>query len=168
MSLYMQQEDEDDAYNEPWPHQIINNSNEIEGIMHSNNMNGNDDIKNNNNERSGHKRQFTDVMAEALSRDDVKGWISPYMSIFTIGGGIGFAAGVSAKKMGTYVLKTTIGSLLIIQALKYKGYVDINYNKITNDVNSYMAAKENESYMQFLLANIGPVLAGFGLGFHLG
>eukprot|EP00483_Globobulimina_turgida_P012131 UN12153 len=107
-------------------------------------------------------------MSEALQRDDVKGWLSPYMSIFTIGGGVGFAVGMSTKKMGTYALKTTIGSFLIIQALSYKGYIDVNWRNIKNDVNSFMETKEDTSYMKFLLANIGPVLAGFGLGFHLG
>eukprot|EP01084_Bolivina_argentea_P084976 153622_1 len=161
-----QEEKEDDGYNQAWPHRVINNSSELEGVLQQlNNVHQNEAY---GNERPGHKKQFTDVMTEALQREDVKGWLSPYVSIFTIGGGIGFAAGVSAKKMGTYVLKTTIGSLLLIQALKYKGYLYIEWDNIKYDINSFMDTKQSSSYVQFLLTNIGPVLAGFGLGFHLG
>ena len=103
-----------------------------------------------------------------MERPEVKGWLTPYLSIFTLGGGIGFAAGMSTKKMGKVVLKTTIGSLLIIQALNYKGYLSINWDRIKGDINQFAEKKEGTNYMQFLLTNIGPVLAGFGLGFHLG
>lgn len=180
MSAYRPQNDGDEneePYNQSWPQVVQNNPQEVEGIM-SQLMNyanvAMDDNKNNNqenkdeNNRPGHKREFTDVISEAISRPEVQGWLSPYLSIFTLGGGLGFAAGMSTKKMGKVVLKTTIGSLLIIQALKYKGYLTINWDQIKGDINQFAEKKENTSYMQFLLTNIGPVLAGFGLGFHLG
>merc|ERR1719356_1282897 len=128
----------------------MNHSAEIEGIMNHLGVDLNnihdakmDQNENENNDRPGHKRQFTDVLAEALERDEVKGWLSPYLSIFTIGGGIGFAAGVSSKKMGKYMLKTGLGSLLIIQALSYKGYLQVNWEQIKEDINSFMENKEN-------------------------
>ena len=160
--------------------QGLNNLNTLNNLMNGNfgdnNNNNNNEYKDNDNDnkerpgdkRPGHKRQFTDIVSEALQRPDVKGWLSPYLSIFTLGGGIGFVAGMSTKKMGKVVLKTTIGSILIIQVLNYKGYIQINYQNIKNDINSYIETKENENYMQYLLKNVGPVLAGFGLGFHLG
>ena len=179
----LNEDENEDPYNQPWPEPNQNNQQEVEGIMSqlsnfSNLMNyANGAMNNNNNnvhenkdqnERPGHKREFTDVLSEAIERPEIKGWLSPYLSIFTLGGGLGFAAGMSSKKMGKVVLKTTIGSLLIIQALNYKGYLTVNWDRIKSDVNRYAATKENTNYMQFLLTNIGPVLAGFGLGFHLG
>lgn len=138
-------------------------SNEMNQISHNvNNINPGASASSTGN----HERQFTDVLSEALERGDVQSWMAPYLSIFTLGGGIGFAAGVSSKKMGGYLLKTTIGSLLIIQALRYKGYVSINWEAIKDDVNRYMAQQQTTSHMQFAIANIGPILAGFGIGFQ--
>ena len=188
MSAYGQRKDGDDEEpdNQPWPQVVQNNHQEVEGLMHqlsnfSNLMNyanggmnnhrenGNQNgFDQNSNEKPGHKREFTEIISEAIDRPEVKGWLSPYLSIFTLGGGLGFAAGMSTKKMGKVVLKTTISSVLIIQALNYKGYLSINWDRIKSDINSFAATNENTSYMQFLLTNIGPVLAGFGLGFHLG
>ena len=159
---FNEQSEDENEHNQAWPDAVINHSVEIEGIM--NHLNNVDNAE--NNQRPGHKRQFTDVLSEALEREEVKGWLSPYLAVFSIGGGIGFAAGVSSKKMGKYMLKTGLGSLLIIQALSYKGYLSIDWENIKGDINSFMERKENENYVQFLIANIGPVLAGFGLGFH--
>jgi len=50
-----------------------------------------------------HKNEITAIVASAFEREDVKQWFLPYMQIFTLGGGIGFAAGMTTKKMGAAV-----------------------------------------------------------------
>ena len=160
------EEDENAAYNDPWPQPMVNSGEVYATLEELNNANNNNNNNQNNNNR--HERQFTDIVSDAINRPDVQSWLLPYASIFTIGGGIGFATGVTAKKMGSVVLKTGIGSLLIVQALSYKGYITINWDNMKQDINQFMQQQQSTNVVQFLVTNIGPVLAGFGLGFHLG
>ena len=63
-----------------------------------------------------HRRSsLTEAINEALNREDVQSWIAPYLSIFTLHGGVGFVAGMAAKKMGSTALKYVVTGAVCLQ-----------------------------------------------------
>lgn len=70
----------------------------------------------NNAGNSGEKRSsITDAVQEALNREDVQSWIAPYLSVFTLHGGIGFVAGMAAKRMGSTAVKYVVTGAVCLQ-----------------------------------------------------
>lgn len=128
----------------------------------------NDEFEERKEQNTG-EEQFTDIVSDAMNNNTlVKHWLFPYLSIFTIGGSLGFVSGLVMKRAGGNVLKASILPLVIIQLLSYKGYVTVDWDHIKYDINELAKSQQNTNALQFIIANIGPILGGFVLGFHLG
>ncbi|ETO02285.1 hypothetical protein RFI_35152 [Reticulomyxa filosa] len=112
--------------------------------------------------------KLSDVLSSAIANEDVQRWLLPYAQIFTVGGGVGFASGLVIKKLGGTAVKYGVGTALAIQLLSYSGYIDFNWEKIKTDINTVGDRLHGTQAMQFIVTNIGPILAGFGLGMHFG
>ncbi|ETO22031.1 hypothetical protein RFI_15172 [Reticulomyxa filosa] len=108
-------------------------------------------------------KKLSDVLTVAIANEDVQKWLSPYAQLFTIGGGVGFVSGLAVKKMGHTLVKYGIGTALTIQLLSYSGYIQFNWKKVQNDVDTFGERLHGTQAIQFIATNIGPILAGFGL-----
>ncbi len=98
--------------------------------------------------------------------------ITPVVYQLGIGGFLGFFVGYAVKKM-TKILAVLIGiGALILIYLGYEGIISINYDKLTELVESLMGSAGQASTMLTpIVANLpfaGSFLAGLAVGVKLG
>jgi len=94
-----------------------------------------------------------------------------------VGGSVGWLAGYVTMKVGKMAATAIGGSLLLLQIAHHKGYVKVDWNKMTNDTSSmadnikkklHIKSKTGmEKFQEFAAQNI-YVAGGFTGGFFLG
>ncbi|EGC30739.1 hypothetical protein DICPUDRAFT_92918 [Dictyostelium purpureum] len=100
-----------------------------------------------------------------------KNQVQAVAGLTSLGGTLGYCAGLATKKIGTFVL-FIVGSIFIaIQILSYKGYLNVNWDKVnTQHSPKFTKEKRQKFYRTFykLLTHNLPFKVGFGGGFVLG
>jgi len=119
------------------------------------------------------RREGKGVMAKVM--DDLSKAPAPKQMV--VGGTAGWLAGYLTMKAGKMAAATIGGTLVILQIAHHKGYIKVDWNKMTNDTSS-MADKLKkklhlksrsglEKFQDFARDNV-YVAGGFTGGFFLG
>jgi len=114
------------------------------------------------------------TMVEKWAKDLAK---APVPKQLAVGGALGWLAGYTTMKVGKMAATAIGGSLLLLQIAHHKGYVKVDWNKMTNDSSSLASqVKEKlhlrsktgmEKFQDFASKNV-YVAGGFTGGFFLG
>jgi uncharacterized membrane protein (Fun14 family) len=114
------------------------------------------------------------TMVEKWAKDLSK---APVPKQLAVGGALGWLAGYTTMKVGKMAATAIGGSLLLLQIAHHKGYVKVDWNKMTNDSSSLASqVKEKlhlrsktgmEKFQDFASKNV-YVAGGFTGGFFLG
>lgn len=109
----------------------------------------------------------------------IKKTIKPYAPMVSFGGGLGFCAGMAAKKVGK-AAATTVGIGFIgLQFLAYKGFITINWQQIQEKTEKALDQDGNGKFdgddLQIIAKKLWHRLsyqmaggAGFAAGFLVG
>uniref|UniRef100_A0A0K2V452 FUN14 domain-containing protein 1 n=1 Tax=Lepeophtheirus salmonis TaxID=72036 RepID=A0A0K2V452_LEPSM len=94
-----------------------------------------------------------------------------------VGAGIGWCAGYLTMKVGKMAATAVGGSLLILQIAHYKGYIHVDWNKMTDDTSTLADVVKDklriksksgiEKFQDYASKNV-YVAGGFTGGFFLG
>lgn len=119
------------------------------------------------------RREGKGVVEKVL--DDLSKAPAPKQMV--VGGSAGWLAGYTMMKVGKMAATAIGGTLLILQIAHHKGYIKVDWNRMTNDTSSmadklkkklHMKSKSGfEKFQDFAAQNI-YVAGGFTGGFFLG
>jgi len=119
------------------------------------------------------RRESRSIMGRAL--DDLSK--APVPKQMIVGGSAGWLAGYLTMKLGKMAATAVGGTLLILQIAHHKGYIKVDWNKMTNDSTSmadklkrklHLKSKSGmEKFQDFAAENI-YIAGGFTGGFFLG
>merc|ERR1719163_1109550 len=84
-------------------------------------------------------------MIERISRDLRK---APPPKQLAVGGAAGWAAGYLTMKAGKMAATAIGGSLLLLQIAHHKGYVKVDWNKMTNDSSSLASQVKEKLHLR--------------------
>merc|ERR1711970_126873 len=103
--------------------------------------------------------------------------MGPVPKQLAVGGAAGWTAGYLTMKAGKMAATAIGGSLLLLQIAHHKGYVKVDWNKMTNDSSSlanqvkeklHLRSKTGmEKFQDFAAKNV-YIAGGFTGGFFLG
>jgi len=102
---------------------------------------------------------------------------APVPKQLAVGGAAGWVAGYLTMKVGKMAATTIGGSLLLLQIAHHKGYVKVDWNKMTNDTSSlaervkkklHLRSRTTLEKLQDFAAKNAYVAGGFTGGFFLG
>ena len=65
--------------------------------------------------RERRSSSVVDAFSDALNNEEVQAWISPYLQLFTLHGGLGFVAGMATKRFGSNALKYVVTGAVCLQ-----------------------------------------------------
>jgi len=121
----------------------------------------------------GFRQESRSVFNRAL--DDLSK--APVPKQMLVGGSVGWLAGYMSMKLGKMAATAVGGTLLILQIAHHKGYIKVDWNKMTNDSSSmadklkrklHLKSKSGmEKFQDFAAENI-YIAGGFTGGFFLG
>jgi len=102
---------------------------------------------------------------------------APAPKQLAVGGAVGWMAGYFTMKVGKAAATAIGGSLLLLQIAHHKGYVKVDWNKMSNDTKSMAGVMKDklqmntksgfEKFQEFAAKNV-YVAGGFTGGFFLG
>jgi len=102
---------------------------------------------------------------------------APAPKQLAVGGAVGWMAGYFTMKVGKAAATAIGGSLLLLQIAHHKGYVKVDWNKMSNDTKSMAGVMKDklqmntksgfEKFQDFAAKNV-YVAGGFTGGFFLG